>query len=226
MLASFSFRVVIFDLDGTLIDSLADVAKSVNRVLADAGLSPIEGALQKSLLGEGARARVRKAFEVKGVRLSNDELSSRTGDFTRYYAANLLDQTKPYDGAQKILETLSKFGIRTAVCTNKDEASARYILSTLGMMPPIEDVAGADTFGVQKPHPDHIRKLLLRMNADPRHTLLVGDSTHDIKAAHAAGIVCAAVAWGYSSTPVELLGANVILRSFDELLDPALFSTS
>lgn len=105
-----------------------------------------------------------------------------------------------------------------AVCTNKDERSARAILAHLKLMPPIEDVAGPDTFGVQKPDPGHVLRLLERMGAVPESTILIGDSIHDVKTARAAGISVAVVDWGYSAGAVKDMGANYILRRFSDIL--------
>ncbi len=218
-LLAFPFRAVIFDLDGTLVDSVADVADAVNRVLADEGFAPIEGNLRNALLGEGARARIKKAFALRGGVLDDLELQKRTDDFTRYYAENQLRHTRPYAGAKVLLDQLSEAGVRLGVCTNKDEKSAREILTKLQLMPPISDVAGADTFGVQKPHPDHVLKLLQRMKIDPGAAIFVGDSIHDVKAAKSASVIVAAVTWGYSADPVIELGADYILEQFSDLLN-------
>ncbi len=219
VLSAFPFRTVIFDLDGTLIDSITDVANAVNRVLSDAGLESIEGQLRNSLLGEGARARIQKAFALRGKVLDTAELQKRTDDFTRYYAPTKSLNTVPFTGAKSLLDCLSGAGIQMGVCTNKDETSARALLSELQLMPPISDVAGSDTFGVQKPHPDHVLKLLQRMGADPRLAILVGDSIHDIKAARNAGIAAAAVTWGYSNDPVTDMGADYVLEKFSDVLN-------
>lgn len=218
--ASFQFQTVIFDLDGTLIDSIADVTSAVNRVLGDSGLPPIEQESALALLGEGARIRTKKAFAMRGVNLTDLELDSRTRDFARYYAENPLQHTKVFEGARELLDRLFANGIRVAVCTNKYEQSARDILTRLGLMPPVEDVAGSDTFGVQKPNADHVIKLLERMKADRSTAIMVGDSIHDIEAAHAAGIPAVAVTWGYSTIPAHELGADAVLNQFSDLILP------
>ena len=215
--SSFQFRTVIFDLDGTLIDSIADVTAAVNRVLFDANLEPIGAAAAISLLGEGARIRIKKAFEMRGVDLAPADLEARTRDFARYYAENPLVHTKVFDGARELLDDLSASGIRSAVCTNKYEQSARDILARPCLIPAIEDVAGSDTFGVQKPHADHIVKLLQRMGADPKTAIMVGDSIHDIEAAHAAGIPAVAVTWGYSPISPHELDADAVIGRFGDL---------
>lgn len=215
---NFPFATVVFDLDGTLVDSLADVTNAVNHVLADFGLAPIDERSRRALMGEGAKIRVRTAFQMRGETLTEEELNKRTGDFNRYYSSCFLNETRPYDGANELLLDLAQRGVRTAVCTNKDELSARAILTQLKLMPPIEDVAGPDTFGIQKPNPRHLLCLLERMNVTPQSAIFVGDSVHDVKTARAAGVSVAIVDWGYSAQPAEQMGADYVLRRFGDLM--------
>ena len=213
------FRTIVFDLDGTLIDSAADVGAAVDRVLVDSGLAPLDPAMYPALMGEGGRVRTRKAFALRGVELSRDELSAKVDAFIAHYAASPVASTRPYPGVADTLAGLAAAGIRLCVCTNKYEASARDVLARLGLMPPIEDAAGADSFGVRKPHPGHILRLLERMNADPASAIMVGDSIHDVEAAKAAGLPVIAVSWGYTATPPDQLGADAVLDRFDRLPD-------
>jgi phosphoglycolate phosphatase len=221
-LAGFPFRTVVFDLDGTLIDSAVDVGAAVNRVLADHGLAPIDETLQRTLMGEGGRVRTRKAFALRGHQLDDATLSARVRDFVRYYAENPVERTVAYPGVGETIRRLADGGVRLAVCTNKYEDSARDILARLDLMPPIEDAAGADSFDVRKPHPDHILKLLARMGADPATALMVGDSIHDVEAARAAGLKVIAVSWGYTDKPAQTLGANAVIDRFDDLIAAAM----
>jgi phosphoglycolate phosphatase len=220
-IADFPFRTVIFDLDGTLIDSAHDVAAAVNRVLADHGLAPIDAIEQRALMGEGGRVRTRKAFAMRGVLLDDRQLGARVRDFVRYYAESPVASTRPYPGVPETLAHLAGAGVRMCVCTNKYEDSARDILVRLGLMPPVADVAGADSFDVRKPHPGHVLKLLARMRADPAGALMVGDSIHDVEAAHGAGLPVVVVSWGYSLTPPRELGADAVIDRFADLLDSA-----
>jgi phosphoglycolate phosphatase len=219
--AAFPFRTVVFDLDGTLIDSADDVGAAVNRVLADHGLAPIDTKTQRALMGEGGRVRTRKAFALRGRQLDDAALSARVCDFVRYYAQAPVDSTVPYSGVPETLRRLAGAGVRMGVCTNKYEASARDILARLELMPPIEDAAGADSFDVRKPHPGHILKLLARMRADPATALMVGDSIHDVQAARAAGLKVIAVSWGYTDTPPRDLGADAVIDRFEDLIAAA-----
>ena len=218
---AFPFRTVIFDLDGTLIDSASDVGAAVNRVLADHGLAPIDDVTQRTLMGEGGRVRARKAFAMRGRQLDEAELSARVHDFVRYYGENPVASTAPYPGVPEMLCMLAGAGVRLGVCTNKYEASARDVLARLGLMPPIEDAAGADSFDVRKPHPGHVLKLLARMDADPGTALMVGDSIHDVEAAHAAGLKVVVVSWGYTLVPVDELGADAVIDRFEDLIEAA-----
>lgn len=218
----FPFRTVVFDLDGTLIDSAADVGRAVNRVLAAHDLAPIEdGETLRALMGEGGRVRTRKAFAMRGVDLGEAALSARVKEFVRYYAEDPVAKTVAYPGVADTLRQLAEAGVRLAVCTNKYEDSARDILGRLGLMPPIEDAAGADSFDVRKPHPGHILRLLERMGADPASALMVGDSIHDIEAAHAAGLPVVAVSWGYTTVPARSLGADAVIDAFPEVIEAA-----
>ncbi len=212
------FKLVVFDLDGTLVDSVDDVADAVNRVIASDGYAAIEESSRRQLLGEGARIRMKKAYEMRGRLLSEGELDARTKSFNEYYSEALVVHTRPYVGAAEVLNALQERGIRLAVCTNKDERSAREVLTQLKLMPPVEDVAGPDTFGAQKPDPHHLTKLIDRLGGELSTTLLVGDSRHDVETARAAGVAVAVVDWGYTSIPAAHLGGDFLLERFSDLL--------
>lgn len=212
------FRTVIFDLDGTLVDSLADIARTVNDVLVRSGVPPIAPEKWPSLLGEGAYIRVRTAYGLNGVVLSDDELALRVQQFQAGYAKRMLDETKPYAGAVEALRALREDGVAIGVCTNKDEAAARAVLSGLGLLKYVSAVAGPDTYGFQKPDPRHLLGLLDSMGADPARAVLVGDTIHDIEAAHAAGIPVVHVRWGYGQPRAGSPQPEYSIGAFAELL--------
>jgi len=215
--SGFPFRTIIFDLDGTLVDSLGDVAAAVNSVLRRRRLAPIEGEDQKALVGEGTRARIAAAFAMRGVVLADGELNACIEEYEHHYRDHLVATTRPYSGVAGTLRSMHELGLRLAVCTNKEERYARKVLEQLGLMPPIEDVAGGDSFGVRKPDPAHLLKLLKRMNADPQSALMVGDSHHDIHAARNAGLPALQVSWGYGSIE-EGQHECAILHAFPDLI--------
>ena len=110
-------------------------------------------------------------------------------------------------------------GLKQGVATNKFERPSRMILEHLNLMPPISDVAGADTFPVRKPDPKHILMLIARMGGDPGRAVMIGDSIHDVEAAHGAGLPAVLVSWGYTARPASELGAEAVIERFDALPD-------
>lgn len=217
----FPFRAVIFDLDGTLADSLADVAASVNAVLAQAGVAAVPREAWRSLLGEGSRIRMKTAFAINGITLADEELDGHVNAFRAVYSSRMLDQTRPFDGAVEAVRQLAGLGVKIGVCTNKDEAAARRLLTAFGLSADVAAVAGPDTYGVQKPHRDHVLKLLDTMGVEPRDAVLVGDSVHDVEAARNAGIPVAFVSWGYGEIAPGGHGPDYVVADFPALI-PAL----
>ncbi len=215
--ASLPFGTIVFDLDGTLIDSALDVGLAVSRVLKDEGLPELDGATARSLMGEGGKVMIQRAFAKAGRALDDKALNALTRRFIGYYKDNPIAHTMPYPGVPQTLAALRDAGARMAVCTNKFEAPARQILQALELMPFLDDVAGADTFDVRKPDGGHITQLVARMNADLRHAVMVGDSMHDVHAARHAGIPVVAVAWGYTVQEPATFGADRLIERFADL---------
>lgn len=211
------FDTVIYDLDGTLIDSARDMCVAVSRVLADHGLPPISDDDARHFMGEGSKITMRRAFAKAGRTLDEDEASAVTREFVRYYEADPVRYTTAFDGVPEVIARFERLGLRQGVCTNKFERPARMILADLKLMPPIADVAGADTFTVRKPDPGHILQLVARMGGRPDRAVMIGDSLHDVGAAHAAGLPAVLVSWGYTARPARELGAETVIDRFDAL---------
>jgi len=213
------FDTVIYDLDGTLIDSARDMCVAVSRVLADHGLPPITDQDARIFMGQGSKVTMGKAFAKNGRTLDDVALSAATREFVRYYEADPISNTVAFDGVAEVVARFSRLGLRQGVCTNKFERPARIILEHLKLMPPIADVAGADTFPVRKPDPRHILMLLERMGGTPERAVMIGDSIHDAEAAHRAGIPAVLVSWGYTLKPANELGADAVIDRFSALPD-------
>ena len=213
------FDTVIYDLDGTLIDSARDMSVAVSRVLADHGLPPVTDQDVRIFMGQGSKITIGKAFAKYGRSLEDDALSAATREFVRYYEADPVSNTVAFDGVDQVVARFARLGMKQGVCTNKFERPARIILEHLRLMPPIVDVAGADTFPVRKPDPKHILMLLERMGASPERAVMIGDSIHDAEAAHRAGIPAVLVSWGYTLKPASELGADDVIDRFDALPD-------
>ncbi|MBS0223287.1 MAG: HAD-IA family hydrolase [Proteobacteria bacterium] len=211
------FDTVIYDLDGTLIDSAKDMQLAVSRVLADHGLPPVTEDDVRIFMGQGSKVTMAKAFAKYGTALDDQALSAVTREFVRYYEADPVSHTVAFDGVAQVIARFDQLGLKQGVCTNKFEVPSRTILEHLKLMPPIAALAGADTFPVRKPDPRHILMLIERMGADPTRAVMVGDSIHDVEAAHGAGLPAVLVSWGYTTRPASELGADAVIERFDAL---------
>ena len=211
------FETVIYDLDGTLIDSAKDMQMAVSNVLADHGLPAVSEDDVRIFMGQGSKVTMAKAFAKYGKALDEATLTAVTKEFVRYYEADPISHTVAFQGVADVVAHFARLGLKQGVCTNKFETPSRMILEHLKLMPPIADVAGADTFPVRKPDPKHILMLLARMGGDPKRTVMVGDSIHDVEAAHGAGLPAVLVSWGYTVKPASELGAEAVIQRFDAL---------
>jgi phosphoglycolate phosphatase len=211
------FQTVVFDLDGTLIDSAKDMQVAVSNVLADHGLPAVTEDDVRFFMGQGSKVTMGKAFGKYGKTLDDTTLSAVTREFVRYYEADPVSHTVAFDGVADVVARFGRLGLRQGVCTNKFEKPSRMILEHLKLMPPIADVAGADTFPVRKPDPRHILMLVERMGGDPKTTVMIGDSIHDVEAAHGAGLPAVLVSWGYTVKPASELGAEAVIQRFGDL---------
>lgn len=211
------FDTVIYDLDGTLIDSAKDMQVAVSNVLADHRLPPVTEDDVRIFMGQGSKVTMAKAFAKYGQTLDETTLSAVTREFVRYYEADPVSHTSAFAGVSEVVARFEKLGLKQGVCTNKFERPSRMILEHLKLMPPIADLAGADTFPVRKPDPRHILMLVERMGSTPGRAVMVGDSIHDLHAAHAAGLPAVLVSWGYTATPASELGADAVIERFDAL---------
>ena len=211
------FDTVIYDLDGTLIDSAKDMQVAVSRVLADHGLPAVTEDDVRIFMGQGSKVTMNRAFTKYGTALDEAALSAVTAEFVRYYEADPVSHTTAFAGVPEVVARFDRLGLKQGVCTNKFERPSRMILEHLKLMPPISDVAGADTFPVRKPDPKHILMLVERMGGSPDRTVMVGDSIHDVEAAHRGGLPAVLVSWGYTAKPANELGAEAVIERFDAL---------
>ncbi len=209
--------LVIFDLDGTLVDTGPDLVASLNHAISTIGLSAFDEADIVHLAGRGARVMIERALELRGADRSEGSVARLLASFLAYYEANMPGLSRPYPGLIAALDRLGAAGMRLAVCTNKYEALARRLLASLAMDGRFAAITGGDTFEVRKPDGGHILGTIDLAGGLPAQTLMVGDSINDIAAAGNAGIPSVAVSFGYSDLPVETLGASRIIDSYDAL---------
>jgi phosphoglycolate phosphatase len=199
--------LLIFDLDGTLIDSRLDLVHAVNSTRANAGLGPIEAELIYSYVGDGAPVLVRRALDPNA---SEHDVSHALGFFLEYYRHHALDYTVLYPGVRDSLERLHAAGQQLAILTNKPVRISNRILQGLGIAPLFFQVFGGNSFDQKKPHPIGIDTLRAEAKAEAHDTWMVGDSHVDIRTARNAGVLACGVTWGFqpetlSEVPPDLL---------------------
>ncbi len=208
---------LVFDLDGTLVDSAADIGACASETLRGRGRRAISRDETVSFIGDGARMLVARAFAATGAALEGRELDAALGEFLEIYTARPGLHTVPYDGVVEVLDSLTERRVPMVICTNKPEAIARELLGRLGLDHHFRDVFGGDTLPVSKPDPAPVLAALATLGpvANPWY---VGDSPTDRAAAAAAGLPCALVRWGYTRIPIEELAAERLLDDLSPLL--------
>jgi phosphoglycolate phosphatase len=199
-------RLIVFDLDGTLVDSVPDLLASANRVMTARGLAPFTLNEVIPLVGDGAAVLVRGLLALRGQPAGPADLQ----DFVRDYMGHVADATVPYPGVVETLETLGATGWRMAVCTNKPEAPARAVLDALGLSRFFATVAGGDTYPVRKPDPAHLLNTIRDAGGDPARAIMVGDHHNDLAAAAGADVPSIFASWGYGSDT----GATAVATAF------------
>lgn len=212
-----SFATIVFDLDGTLVDTAPDLISALNHVLSNEGLPPLPLAAARSMIGAGARKLIERGLEVEGRAASPEELTRLTKDFIDHYAAHIADASQPFDGLEAALDELAGRGCRFAVCTNKLEWLSKLLLDRLGMTSRFQAICGADTFGVSKPDPTILRQTVARAGGDMATTIMVGDAGPDVGVARRAGVPVIGVTFGYTDVPIAELKPDRLVEHFSEL---------
>ena len=208
---------IVFDLDGTLIDTAPDLVDTLNLVLAREGLPPVPFQQARNFIGGGARGMIERALAAEGRKCPAGELELLYKAFIEHYAAHIADRSRPFPGLEATLGTLAAAGHRLAVCTNKLEWLSRRLLDALRLTDRFAVICGQDTFGIQKPDPEVLRLTVGRAGGDLARSIMIGDSKTDVYAARAARVPVIAVDFGYSDVPVENLRPDRIISSFVDL---------
>lgn len=207
--------LLVFDLDGTLIDSAPDLRAAINEMLRERGRPPLSLAQVRSMIGDGALALVSRAFDASGV--APAAAAAALPRFLELYEADAVRLTRPYPGVPETLATLRRHGYRTAICTNKPQDATRAVLDGLGLLPLFDGIAGGDRFVVRKPDPGHLLGLIGVLGARADAAAMIGDSENDAAAARAAGIPLVLMRYGYARADPVSLAADALLDHFAEL---------
>ena len=212
-------RAVIFDLDGTLVDTAPDLMRATNFILAGLGRRPLEMTEVRAFVGHGARALLTRGLAATGGLPDAYDVEADYRAFVAYYAANIAVQSAPFPGLVRLLDRLREDGFGLGVCTNKLEGLSVQLLDALDLAKYFGSVVGPDTLGIAKPDPRPFFEAVNRLNLDSPRAVMVGDSETDILTARNAGVPVIAVPFGYTPRPVEDYGPDRMIRHFDEAYD-------
>jgi phosphoglycolate phosphatase len=212
-----SARTVVFDLDGTLVDTAPDLINALNYILAREGMPPVPLHAARTMIGAGARRLLERGLELDGRAVELDDLNRLTNDFIDYYAAHIADASRPFEGLEGALDDLAAQGYRFAVCTNKLEWLSKLLLDRLGLSARFSAICGADTFGIAKPDPAILRQTVARAGGEMSSTVMVGDAGPDIGVARRAGVPVIGVEFGYTEVPIADLKPDLLIGHMNQL---------
>ena len=209
-------RAVIFDLDGTLVDTAPDLMRATNHVLESLGRRPISMEEVRSFVGHGARALLTRGLAATGGLPEGYDVEPDYVRFVDYYSQNIAEGSTPFPGLIRLLDRLKAEGFGLGVCTNKLEGLSVQLLEALKLSPYFGAVVGPDTLGIAKPDPRPFREAVSRLGLIAPRALMVGDSETDILTARNAGVPVIAVPFGYTPKPVQDFGPDRMISHFDE----------
>jgi len=207
--------LLVFDLDGTLVDSVMDLRAALNEVLRERGHRALSRAEVRHMIGDGVPALVARALAASGA--DPAEAPMALPRFLEIYEANPTQLSRPYPGVPETLATLRRRGYRTAICTNKPQQATLAVMQGLDLLPLFDGVAGGDRFPVRKPHPGHLLQLIAELGARPEASAMIGDNENDAAAARSAAVPLVLVRYGYARVEPESLMADALLDHFSEL---------
>lgn len=217
MTVSLPIKAVLFDLDGTLIDSAPDLAGTANDMRIARGLPPMPYEVLRRMVGAGARGMMGLAFEVVP---GHEAFEALRDEFFDRYQQRLLRETRVFDQVPALLDALQRQGLPWGIVTNKNSRFGRPVIEGLGLHRSAAVHIYGDTTPHAKPHPEPLLEAARRLRLDPVHCLYVGDDLRDIQAGQAAGMRTLAAAWGYlgAAAPIDQWGADAIVQGAQEVM--------
>lgn len=206
---------IIFDLDGTLVDTAGDLTASLNHALHSLGRPLVDPASVRAMVGHGARKLLERGLGATGG-FSEELIEEGLQLFLDYYAANIAVESRPFSGVDKALDTLDAEGWKLGICTNKPFALARDLVVELGWTNRFQALLGADSRSYRKPDPRALTDTIAETGGS--QAIFIGDSKTDADTAKAAKVPLVLVSFGYSTDPIETLGADVVIDHYEQLL--------
>ncbi|HUC11116.1 MAG TPA: phosphoglycolate phosphatase [Stellaceae bacterium] len=207
--------LLVFDLDGTLVDSAPDLRAALNMLLRERGRPPLSLPQVKRMIGDGVPALVARALAAGGLDARQDP--DALPRFLQLYEADAVRLTRSYPGVPATLAALRRRGYRTAICTNKPQQATITVLEGLDLGSLFDGIAGGDRFAVKKPDPGHLLGLVNALGGSTEAAAMIGDNENDAAAAHAAGMPLVLMRYGYARIDPDTLGANALLDHFADL---------
>jgi phosphoglycolate phosphatase len=210
---------IAFDLDVTIVDTAPDLIGSLNVLLVEQGLQPVPTSSARALVGRGARALIERGFSSAGRPLDADEAPKLVTRFLEIYRGRIADESRPFEGLELALGTLTEAGAILCVCTNKPTDLSNLLLEALELRRRFAAVVGADSAPRPKPDASHLFTAVKQAGGDAALAIMVGDSETDVSTARAANVPVIAVPFGYTQLAPEELGADILIQHFSELAD-------
>jgi phosphoglycolate phosphatase len=209
--------IIVFDLDGTLVETAPDLLDSLNHCLRTLSLNEVDPGEIRRYVGFGGRVMIERACVAHGRRLNQEELDTVYEVFLQHYESNMPGRSEAFPGVIDSIKAFHEAGYLTAVCTNKLEGLSRRLLDRMGIAHLFTAICGADTFEQRKPDPRHLLATIEMAGGDPERCVMVGDSRTDIDTAKNAGIPVVAVDFGYTDQPVHVFEPSKVISHFSEL---------
>ena len=208
------FELIIFDLDGTLVDSAKDIMIANNKTLEKFGYKPISFKNVKHIIGQGIRVNIIRSLKMQNVKINKKKENEMYDFFFSFYKKNLYVESKIYGGLNSFLKNLKKQGYKLAVCSNKLEVLTKIVLKKTKLLKYFDFVAGGDTFAHRKPHPSVLNNVIKNFKINKNNVLFIGDSEHDYHSALNSNIKFCLKTKGFTNKPISFFKKSYKLKSY------------
>ncbi len=209
--------IIVFDLDGTLVDTAPDLIATLNLVLVSESIPAVPFETARPMIGGGVRPLIEQALAEQQRYIDDAAIDVLFERYITRYQDHIADHSRPYPGVETALDALNAQGFTLAVCTNKFESLSVRLLDALGMTDRFAAICGQDTFPVKKPHPDMLLQTIAKAGGDPARAIMVGDSNTDVRTARAAAVPVIGVDFGYTDIPMAKLSPDRLISDFNQL---------